>query len=125
MPASPLFLQFFEGGNALSTFRAEALLRRLQEACPRITAVAARHVHWAAFDAAPDRAALDKLQGLLDYGDAYRGPTEGDVVVVMPRLGTVSPWASKASDIARNCLVGADRAGGGLALHRIERVTEV
>ncbi|MBL8331138.1 MAG: phosphoribosylformylglycinamidine synthase [Rubrivivax sp.] len=125
MPASPLFLQFFEGGNALSAFRAEALLRRLQQACPRIAAVAARQVHWAAFDAAPDRAALDKLQGLLAYGDAYHGPTEGDLVVVMPRLGTVSPWASKASDIARNCLVGADRAGGGLALHRIERVTEV
>jgi phosphoribosylformylglycinamidine synthase len=33
----------------------------------------------------------------------------------MPRLGTVSPWASKATDIARNC---------GLALHRVERVTE-
>jgi phosphoribosylformylglycinamidine synthase len=37
------------------------------------------------------------------------------LVLVMPRLGTVSPWASKATDIARNC---------GLALHRIERVTE-
>ena len=33
----------------------------------------------------------------------------------MPRLGTVSPWASKATDIARNC---------GLLLHRVERVTE-
>ena len=33
----------------------------------------------------------------------------------MPRLGTVSPWASKATDIAHNC---------GLALHRVERVTE-
>jgi phosphoribosylformylglycinamidine synthase len=33
----------------------------------------------------------------------------------MPRLGTVSPWASKATDIAHNC---------GLAVHRVERVTE-
>ncbi len=40
---------------------------------------------------------------------------EGQLVVVMPRLGTVSPWASKASDIAHNC---------GLAVHRVERVTE-
>ena len=37
------------------------------------------------------------------------------MVVVMPRLGTVSPWASKATDIAHNC--GAD-------IHRVERVTE-
>jgi len=125
MPASPLFLQFFEGGNALTLFRAEALLKRLHQVCPRITAVAGRHVHWAAFDVEPQRAALDKLEGLLAYGDAYRGPTEGELFVVMPRLGTVSPWASKASDIARNCLVGADRAAGGLALHRVERVIEL
>ncbi|MBI5717050.1 MAG: phosphoribosylformylglycinamidine synthase [Burkholderiales bacterium] len=128
MPASPLFLQFFEGGNALSTFRAEALLKRLHEACPRVTAVAARHVHWAAFDAAPERATLDKLEGLLAYGDAYRGASEGELIVVMPRLGTVSPWASKASDIARNCLSGADGAADGaagdLVVHRVERVTE-
>jgi len=115
MPESRLLLQFFEGGNALSVFRAEALLRRLQSASPRISGVAARHVHWVAFDAEPERAALDKLAALLDYGEAYRGPAEGEFVVVMPRLGTVSPWASKASDIARNC---------GLAVHRIERVTE-
>ena len=57
----------------------------------------------------------DTLTGLLRYGDAYAGPTEGELVVIAPRLGTVSPWASKATDIARNC---------GLSLKRIERVTE-
>ena len=46
MPASPLHLLHFEGGSALSAFRAQALLARLQAACPRITGVAARHVHW-------------------------------------------------------------------------------
>jgi phosphoribosylformylglycinamidine synthase len=115
MSASPLTVLHFEGGNALSDFRASALLARLQAACPRIGGVAARHVHWVAFDAPPARAQLDALQGLLAYGDAYRGPQVGECVVVMPRLGTVSPWASKASDIARNC---------GVALHRVERVTE-
>jgi phosphoribosylformylglycinamidine synthase len=76
-------------------------------------------VHWAWCDAAPEAAAADKLESLLRYGDAYAGPTAADagsvLVVVMPRLGTVSPWASKATDIAHNC---------GLAVHRIERVTE-
>jgi phosphoribosylformylglycinamidine synthase len=115
MSASPLTLLHFEGGNALSAFRASALLTRLQDACHRITAVAARHVHWLAFDQPPARAQLDAAQGLLDYGEAYAGPSAGELVVVMPRLGTVSPWASKASDIARNC---------GIALHRVERVTE-
>jgi phosphoribosylformylglycinamidine synthase len=115
MSPRPLHLLNFEGGDALPTFRAQALLARLQAVCPRITGVAARHVHWAAFDTTPARAELDKLQGLLNYGDAHLGPAAGDLVVVMPRLGTVSPWASKAADIARNC---------GLVLHRLERVTE-
>ncbi len=115
MSASPLTVLHFEGGNALSAFRARALLARLQAACPRIGGVAARHVHWVAFDAAPAPAQLDALRGLLDYGDSYRGTQGGECIVVMPRPGTVSPWASKASDIARNC---------GVALHRVERVTE-
>jgi phosphoribosylformylglycinamidine synthase len=110
MSAAPLF---FEGGNALSDFRARALLPRLQAVSPRIVGVAARFVHVVLPEAvAPD---ADKLAGLLRYGDPYRGPAEGELIVVMPRLGTVSPWASKATDIARNC---------GLVLHRIERFTE-
>ena len=112
-------LLHFEGGNALSAFRAQALLPTLQSVSSRITGVAARHVHWVWTDAAPEAGAADKLASLLRYGDAYAGPTAADadtaLVVVMPRLGTVSPWASKATDIAHNC---------GLALHRVERVTE-
>jgi len=62
---------------------------------------------------APD--VLDKLASLLQYGDPYAGPTDGVLIVVAPRLGTVSPWASKATDIAHNC---------GLGIKRVERVTE-
>ncbi len=115
MTATPLHLMHFEGGDALPAFVAQALLPRLQAACPRITGLHARHVHWVAFDQPPQRHELDKLQGLLRYGDAHVGPTTGELVLVMPRLGTVSPWASKAGDIARIC---------GLVVHRLERVTE-
>jgi phosphoribosylformylglycinamidine synthase len=119
MSASHKHLLHFEGGNALSAFRAQALLPKLQAVSPRITGVAARFVHWTWTDAAPSADDAAKLGRLLDYGDAYAGPTAADaasaLIVVMPRLGTVSPWASKATDIAHNC---------GLALHRVERVTE-
>ncbi|MBT9502118.1 MAG: phosphoribosylformylglycinamidine synthase [Burkholderiaceae bacterium] len=108
-------LNHFEGGNALSAFRAQALCPKLQAVNERITAVAARHVHWVWSDEALERAELDKLAALLSYGDAYAGSTEGTLIVVAPRLGTVSPWASKATDIAHNC---------GLNVHRVERVTE-
>jgi len=115
MSSTPLHLMHFEGGDALPAFRAQALLARLQGVCPRVAAVAGRFVHWAAFDDAPAPAAVDKLAALLTYGDDFAGPATGERVVVMPRLGTVSPWASKATDIARNC---------GLVVHRVERVVE-
>ena len=115
MTPTPKHLQHHEGGNALSAFRALALLARLQAISPRITAVHARHVHWVWSEAALGREAQDKAAGLLHYGDAYAGPVDGCLIVVAPRLGTVSPWASKATDIAHNC---------GLAIKRVERVTE-
>ena len=108
-------LMHFEGGDALPAFRAQALLARLQQACPRVSAVHARYVHWAAFDSPPSRAELDRFEALMQYGDAANSERGAELFVVMPRLGTVSPWASKATDIARNC---------GVVLHRVERVTE-
>ena len=113
--ARPKHLLPFVGGNALSDFRAAALLAVLRGVVPRVAGVHARYVHWVCSDTELDRGARDKLEGLLRYGEPYGGPDDGARVVVAPRLGTVSPWASKATDIARNC---------GLALRRIERVTE-
>lgn len=115
MTSTPKHLLHFEGGNALSAFRAQALLPRLQAVSPRITGVHARHVHWVCSDAPLAAGAVDTVEALLRYGDPYTGPDEGALVVVAPRLGTVSPWASKATDIAHNC---------ALAVRRIERVTE-
>jgi len=112
-------LMHFEGGNALAPHQVQALLPQLQAIHPKISAVQARFVHWVALDQALPADQLDKLAALLTYGDAYEGGTkdgtEGDLIVVAPRLGTVSPWASKATDIAHNC---------GLGIRRVERVTE-
>ena len=110
-----LHLTQLEGGNALSSFRAQQLLSALVAIHPKISGVAARFVHLVATDAAPDAAQHSRLAALLTYGEPYAGPSDGPVVVVTPRLGTISPWASKATDIARNC---------GLAIQRVERITE-
>jgi phosphoribosylformylglycinamidine synthase len=108
-------LTVFEGGTALSDFRATALLARLQEITPEISAVSARHVHWVR-SAGPLEDA-GRVAALLTYGDPHAAGPDGpsSLVVVGPRLGTVSPWASKATDIAHNC---------GFVLERVERVTE-
>ncbi|MEG1454958.1 MAG: phosphoribosylformylglycinamidine synthase, partial [Comamonas sp.] len=110
-----LHLTQLEGGNALSSFRAQQLLSALEAIHPKISGVAARFVHLVATETAPDADAHRRLAALLTYGEPYVGSGEGLAIVVTPRLGTISPWASKATDIARNC---------GLDVFRVERLTE-
>lgn len=110
-----LHLTQFEGGNALSSFRAQQLLTDLVAIHPKITGVSARFVHLVATEGAAAPALQERLSALLTYGDPYEGSSEGVAFVVTPRLGTISPWASKATDIARNC---------GLQVFRVERITE-
>ncbi len=119
MPAQPAHvLTSFGGGNALSAFRAAALVRRLQAVAPGVHEVSARFVHWVASDAALDADSTETVRRLLSYGPAAGPVASGPhttVVVVAPRLGTLSPWASKATDIAHSC---------GVPIRRVERVTE-
>ncbi|MFZ7310687.1 phosphoribosylformylglycinamidine synthase [Comamonas jiangduensis] len=110
-----LHLTQFEGGNALSSFRAQQLLTDLVAIHPKITGISARFVHLVATEAAPTAEQSQRLAALLTYGDPYVGAGEGVAFVVTPRLGTISPWASKATDIARNC---------GLQVFRVEHMTE-
>nr|WP_243855469.1 phosphoribosylformylglycinamidine synthase [Aquabacterium sp. A08] len=104
-----------EGGDALGNFRAQQLLPRLQAVSDKIVGLSARFVHLVdTLEPLPPEL-LPKWQALLTYGEPYAGPSDGPLVVVTPRIGTVSPWASKATDIARNC---------GFAVKRVERITE-
>lgn len=110
-----LHITEFEGGQALSDFRVQQILPRLQAVHDKISGIAARYVHLVASDHALSAQERERLAQLLTYGDPYAGGNEGPLVVVTPRLGTVSPWASKATDIAHNC---------GLAVRRLERIVE-
>ena len=110
-----LHLTPFEGGSALSAFRVQQLLPALQAVHNKVNGIAARYVHLVASTGEPSAALKDQLAALLTYGDPYNGPKDGVLIVVTPRFGTVSPWASKASDIAHNC---------GLAVKRVERIVE-
>ncbi|CAN7454868.1 phosphoribosylformylglycinamidine synthase [Acidovorax sp. LjRoot129] len=110
-----LHMTTLAGGNALSTFRAQQLQPALEAIHPKISGIAARFVHLVATDAAPTPAEHERLSALLTYGDPYTGLEDGAAILVTPRLGTLSPWASKATDIARNC---------GIAMRRVERITE-
>ena len=118
-----LHLTTFEGDahgiNALSDFRVQQLLTRLQAMSDKIVGISARFVHLVATEAPPSEALQSKLATLLGYGEPCPLPagnsSDSVFFIVSPRFGTVSPWASKATDIALNC---------GLGIKRIERITE-
>lgn len=103
------------GAPALSTFRTQKLLANVQQQVPAVTALSAEYVHFADVSAPLNDEQHSVLQQLLTYGPKGRGESEaeGELYLVVPRLGTISPWASKATDIAKN--TGLD------VVRRIER----
>jgi phosphoribosylformylglycinamidine synthase len=101
------------GSNALSAFRTQRLLSQLQEADPAIIGVTARFLHFIDSAAPLGDDDVGRLDALLTYGEPFDAKAEGDEFVVIPRFGTISPWASKATDIAQNC--------GMVLIRRIER----
>ena len=101
------------GGVALSQFRLDKLLAAAREAgLPDLT-IAAEYWHFTESEAPLSEAQVAVLEKLLTYGEPFSGREEGDEFVTIPRFGTISPWASKATDIAHNC--------GMTHIHRIER----
>ncbi|NLT28938.1 MAG: phosphoribosylformylglycinamidine synthase [Propionibacterium sp.] len=117
-PAPELML--LPGGPALPEFRLDALLPRLREAAPGVGSVTARHVHLVASATELSDTDARAVAAVLDTG-ASDAPGPGDAehtatFVVTPRVGTISPWSSKATDIVHTC--------GVAAVDRVERVTE-
>ncbi|WP_020406387.1 phosphoribosylformylglycinamidine synthase [Hahella ganghwensis] len=102
------------GAPALSPFRRKKLLALLQAVVPETQSLYAEYMHFVELDgnlSADQRAVLDKL---LTYGPTGQSESpEGTLFLVVPRPGTISPWSSKATDIAHNC--------GLHAVRRIER----
>ncbi|HVJ72668.1 MAG TPA: phosphoribosylformylglycinamidine synthase [Casimicrobiaceae bacterium] len=104
------------GRSAASSFRLQKLLDSLHAARPAtpIAALAARYRHFVDLARPLEPAERSVLDRLLTYGPRDDGTTQGaPAFVVVPRPGTISPWSSKATDIANNC--------GLHAVRRIER----
>jgi phosphoribosylformylglycinamidine synthase len=102
------------GAPALSDFRVRKLEQRLLGLTGRRLQVYAEFMHFADLDQSLSDAERSVLERLLRYGPSLpEHAPEGELVLVLPRPGTISPWSSKATEIARNC---------GLAkIRRLER----
>ena len=92
------------GASSLSAFRRQKLLANLQYRIPSITSVVAEYVHFAEVDGILSDQDYATLTALMTYGPSeQKVATEGTLLLVLPRPGTISPWSSKATDIAHNC----------------------
>jgi phosphoribosylformylglycinamidine synthase len=120
MPASPpnpkslpmADILCLKGDAAFSAFRLQRLQARLVAAVSDIESVSADYWHVVAQKRALNADERAKLATLLEEKAA--GAEAGELFLVAPRIGTISPWSSKATDIAWNCDLDA--------IERIERV---
>ncbi|HAT39964.1 phosphoribosylformylglycinamidine synthase [Polynucleobacter necessarius] len=118
------FFHFLPGADALSPFREQRLLATLADQGVELEFIEAQYLHFVWADSELESKNQDGLTNLLTYGQPFHsriipgkswfGKERSDrqIAIVIPRLGTVSPWASKATDIARQC---------GLDILRLER----
>lgn len=109
----------FRGSPALSEFRLNQLQQKFQQHQLPIRSVYAEYLHFVALNAPLAEEQTAKLQELLHYGPtlAEHEPT-GFCLIVTPRVGTISSWSSKATDIVHNCgLANVDRIERGLAYY--------
>src|SRR3972149_1915722 len=117
-PKAPPILSL-PGAPALSPFRRDRLLKEMQNRVPGLTGMTALYWHFVALEGGPDprrRALRDRLLPSGPAADAAHATPPTTPLLVIPRLGTISPWSTKATDIAHCCgLKQARRIERGVA----------
>ncbi len=114
------------GAPALSAFRHGKLLEQLTQKVPAVSGVYAEFAHFAEVTGVLTGEEEKVLARLLKYGPSVpvQEPS-GRLFLVLPRFGTISPWSSKASDIARNCgLAKIQRLERGIAYYVVGEFSE-
>ncbi|MCF8149160.1 MAG: phosphoribosylformylglycinamidine synthase [Sulfuritalea sp.] len=85
--------------------------------------LAAEHWYFIELDGPLSEDESARLKDLLGVPGELPAPLKGELLLVTPRLGTISPWSSKATDIARNCgFTGVKRVERGTAFHIVGSV---
>ncbi len=127
-PLSPAFISL-RGSSALSTFRLDKLYANLKKSAPNIAHIDTEFVHFAFSETTLNENQKNTLKQILTYGttskDAPQTNVEapsGALFLVIPRIGTISPWASRATDIAKNCgLESIVRLERGIAFYVVTK----
>ncbi|MFB2684772.1 phosphoribosylformylglycinamidine synthase [Shewanella mangrovisoli] len=100
-------MEIIRGAPALSTFRVQKLMEASVNAALPVRQIYAEYVHLADLSELLETNEREQLEKILTYGPAIEAHTpQGSLLFVTPRPGTISPWSSKATDIAHNCGLG-------------------
>lgn len=112
-------MEILRGSPALSAFRIARLLALFAEKQLPVTDIYAEYMHFAELSAPLSESEQGKLRSLLKYGPSLAEHEPfGKLILVTPRPGTISPWSSKATDIAHNCgLSQVERIERGIAYY--------
>ena len=103
------------GQSALSNFRLDKLLCALKQRDSRVKSLAARHTYFVALTAPLSAEHKKRLNSLLLSGEKPYSLGKGaKKIFVVPRPGTISPWSSKATDIALACDIDVERIERGV-----------
>ena len=102
------------GAPALSEFHQTKLIAKLGQSGIKVKNLYSEYIHLIDSEGELSQQQLEILKKLLTYGPARQTQTPtGNLFVVTPRPGTISPWSTKATDIANNCSLNT--------INRIER----
>ncbi len=123
------------GAPAFSDFRLRKLEERINRRVGRPVRLYAEFIHLVELFETLEPGELEVLQRILQYGPSLEvHEPQGRMLLVTPRPGTISPWSSKATDIAHNCgLTKVERIErgvvhyleGGLDDHELAAAAEV
>ena len=105
------------GSQALSSFRIDKILADIRDEFPTVTNLVSEYQHFVDIKSELDAESLSVLNKLLTYGPKRRQVDhQGQLIIVLPRIGTISPWSTKATDIANNSgLIDVKRIERGVA----------
>ena len=106
------------GASALSLFRIQKLAQKAAALGLPQAEIASEYWYFVSSPAPLDTAQTEKLQALLSAVRVDTPAVGQSLFLITPRIGTISPWSSKATDIAHNCgLDGVERIERGMAVY--------
>ncbi|MEC8373679.1 MAG: phosphoribosylformylglycinamidine synthase, partial [Pseudomonadota bacterium] len=92
------------GAPALSEFNQTKLIAKLGQSGVKVKNLYSEYVHLVDSQGDLSKQHIEILEKLLTYGPARQAQSpSGTLFLITPRPGTISPWSSKATDIAHNC----------------------